>query len=248
MAMTNRPLHQIYLEKLADVDPATYCPSNGYIDPTQPNDDYVIIPKSQYDAFITRWNLPSGNFTLPIYSNTTMVDCIVDWGDGSAKSTITAYNDTDLIHNYSMGGVYDISITGTLPHFRPSQYSTTKNYLIAIIQWGSVNVKKIQFSYYTCLNLLSIPNTPIPIPTEATFEFYNGAFEGCTSLKILPSNMFSNSIPLGGSDFSRTFYGCTGIISNVPDLWNYYNSAYGQYCFRNCTNAANYASIPNEWK
>jgi len=198
--------------------------------------------------FITRWNMPSGDFTLPIYTNSTAISCTVDWGDGSPVSIISSYTDADRVHNYASSGIYDIKITGILPHFRPSQYSATRGYLTDIIQWGDVGVKLFQFSYYLCVNLASIPNTQIPAPKTATFEFYNGVFEGCTSLTSLPSNMFKLDIPLAGSEFARAFYGCTGITSDVPDLWNYYDSAYGALCFRNCTNASNYASIPAAWK
>jgi len=42
-----RPMHQQYIVKGGGSlpDPDTYCPSNGYIDPTQPNDDWLILPK-----------------------------------------------------------------------------------------------------------------------------------------------------------------------------------------------------------
>lgn len=42
-----RPMHQQYIVKGGGSlpDPSTYCPTNGYIDPTQPNDDWLILPK-----------------------------------------------------------------------------------------------------------------------------------------------------------------------------------------------------------
>lgn len=203
------------------------------------------------NAFITRWNLPSGNFTLPTYSNTTAINCIVDWGDGSATSTITSYSDTDRVHNYASAGVYYIKITGTLPYFRPSQYSGTKGYLTDIIQWGNVGTKKLQYSYYTCVNLSSIPNKPFPaVSGVSDTEFYNGTFYGCTSLNIIPASCFDDVVVgnAGTNYFAFCFRGCTAFYGAVPESWNTFSDAAGTDCFMGCTNASNYAIIPAAWK
>ena len=48
--------------------------------------------------------------------------------------------------------------------------------------------------------------------------------------------------------FIETFYGCSGITSEVPELWISHPDATGTYCYMRCTNAANYADIPADWR
>lgn len=53
-------------------------------------------------------------FTIPC-SNTGVYNATIDWGDGTADSTITTYNDADLAHSYAVPGTYTIRISGQLP-------------------------------------------------------------------------------------------------------------------------------------
>jgi len=62
MAMI-RPIHQQYIVKGGGSlpDPSTYCPTNGYIDPTQPNDDWLILPKANINNGLL--------YTLPVVTD-----------------------------------------------------------------------------------------------------------------------------------------------------------------------------------
>lgn len=54
-----RPIHQQYIVKGGGSlpDPVIFCPTNGYIDPTQPNDDWLILPKTtiKYGLLYNGW-------------------------------------------------------------------------------------------------------------------------------------------------------------------------------------------------
>jgi uncharacterized protein (TIGR02145 family) len=81
-------MHQQYIVKGGGSlpDPATFCPSNGYIDPTQPNDDWLIFPKansiygllynwwaaSDSRGFVAGWHRPTREefITLGTYLST----------------------------------------------------------------------------------------------------------------------------------------------------------------------------------
>lgn len=56
---------------------------------------------------------PSETFTLPC-KNVGTYDATIDWGDGTSSS-VTAFDDADLVHTYVSAGVHTIRVSGTLP-------------------------------------------------------------------------------------------------------------------------------------
>ena len=55
-------------------------------------------------------------FTLPTKVGYTY-SAVIDWGDGSATSSVTVYNDPDITHTYVNEGTYLILISGTFQAF-----------------------------------------------------------------------------------------------------------------------------------
>ena len=196
------------------------------------------------DAFITEWNMPSGDFTLPLRSGYTY-NMTVDWGDGSALSTVTAYDDVDATHSYS-AGTYQITILGTCATIYINNGSV-KTYLTKVIQWGNVNFDNFNNSFYGASNLTYLPFGAIT--GVSGVGSLNGAFENCSGLTSLPSGMFDNfssslgllslfqgcsgltSIPSGLLDvftgtinFTSVFYGCSSLTSIPSGLFDYNTS------------------------
>jgi len=65
--------------------------------------------------FISVWDTTLGKdpiITLPLVASGNY-NFSVNWGDGNTD-TITAYDQAERIHNYATGGVYTITITGTI--------------------------------------------------------------------------------------------------------------------------------------
>ena len=57
----------------------------------------------------------SETITIPC-QNVGTFNATINWGDGSADSVITAYNDADLAHVYAAAGDQTITISGTFPN------------------------------------------------------------------------------------------------------------------------------------
>lgn len=82
-------------------------------------------------------------------------------------------------------------------------------------------------------------------------EYFNNCFMSDDRLVFVGDNMFR----AGGAaiNFSSFMSGCNQIgnyapRSSVPELWTMYPNAAHDYAFRNCSSAANYYQIPNDWK
>lgn len=121
----------------------------------------------------------SDTFILPA-GNIGTYDAVIDWGDGST-SNITAYNDADLTHIYSVGGIYTIKINGSFPYINFS-FGGDKLKAISIDNWGTNQWLSMQQSFGGCENL-SIPATDVPDFSLCT-SFYR-AFNQCYSLGAL---------------------------------------------------------------
>jgi hypothetical protein len=191
-------------------------------------------------AFITEWNQTAGSFTLPLRSGFTY-NMVVSWGDGTADSTVTAYNAASATHNYATGGTYQISITGTCGAFYINN-GAVKLKLTKIIDWGSVGFTGLglEMAFYGCTNLTVIPSSPMPAAAGLTSLKY--LFYGCTGLTSIPAGIFSNLT--GITTFQGTFFNCTGLTGAIPtDLFRYNTAAY-DYAFQSTFQGCNHLTGP----
>lgn len=141
-------------------------------------------------AFITEWVQPTGNFTLPLYWGSTY-NMVVSWGDGTADSTVTAYNAASATHNYATPGTYQISITGSCGGWYINNNGTIKTRITKVIDWGSVGFTNygLEYAFYGCSNLVSLPSGSIT--GAVNIQSVNYMFQNCTAL---PSSAVSGSI------------------------------------------------------
>ena len=193
---------------------------------------------------------------IPLYG---AVDCLVDWGDGQkdiVKRTITG---TDyLTHQYDVNEPtdFDVMVSGRVYQLN-SQDMPHKQTLIAIKQWGDVNLRSMAgafkgtrienipadqlggladvtdfrdaFSGCTSLSVIS----PEAFSHCISALSFNGCFSGCSALTTLPENMFSGCTAV--TDFEKCFYKCSA-LSTLPDnLFSGCSSAttFGS-CFYEC--------------
>jgi hypothetical protein len=82
-----------------------------------------------------------------------------------------------------------------------------------------------------------------------------GMFEGCTSLKSIPSVFFENLQYVNGVsiDVSKMFYNCSTLTSNIlvasEYLWNNKRIQFNSLkTFNNANKLAGYDKIPDTWK
>lgn len=123
-----------------------------------------------------------------------------------------------------------------------------------------------------CSNLVQVPSTLFKNNTEAT-SFY-GTFMECPEIIAVPSDLFRTTTKVTNfayvfnncprlitvpeslfdttksvEDFTHSFSYDAAITSSVPALWSKYpNTPTHAFTFMNCTNAANYSSIPASWR
>jgi hypothetical protein len=195
---------------------------------------------SHENEFITEWNMPAGSFTYPLYPGATY-NCIINWGDGSAESTITDSGDVDSVHTYTTG-TYQISIRGTFTR----QYinrSAISTYLTKVINWGEVGFTSMAYFACGCSNLTTIPDSAVTGADAVTSV--ESMFCEC-DLSSIPDSIFDEMLLI--SDFTNCFAMNLSVTGNAPDLWNDFPTATGDYCFNGDTTLTNYASIPNDWK
>ena len=75
---------------------------------------------------------------------------MIDWGDGTATSTITAYNDADLAHVYATAGDHTISITGVFPNMYMLDNLAMAPKLKKVLNLGTVGWTNLRLAFYNC--------------------------------------------------------------------------------------------------
>ena len=170
------------------------------------------------------------SFTIPLTNGFTY-NFTVDWGDGSAPSTVTTYNDADRVHSYTNAGTYDVKILGLMQQIRFNN-GGDKLKLIAIKNWGKVGITNMDASFYGCTNLASIPNSPIPFISITTCY---SIFRNCTSITSIPDNLFYGLASC--TNYDSAFYGCTGLTTISAKLFEG-NTIVTNFtsCFQSCSN------------
>jgi hypothetical protein len=149
---------------------------------------------SHATPFTTEWTVAGDaaarTITLPLVSGYNY-DCVIDWGDGTTPSLVTAYNDANRIHTYAGDGTYIVKIYEVCEGWSFSN-GGDKDKIIDIINWGSS-------------------------PAFSGFAYLTNGFFGCSNLASLgPSNSI---IPISGSgplSLSRCFRQ-TGVSGNIPN-------------------------------
>lgn len=141
-----------------------------------------IAPVDNPD-FISVWETtaPNETITLPLPSGFNY-NFTVDWGDGSAISTITAFDDADITHNYALAGNYTVTISGSAEAWR-FQGSADGDKIIEVQNFGDLGWKNLSGAFANCRQLLS---------------FSGGKTEDVTDM----SNMFNTANKMNSLDLS----------------------------------------------
>lgn len=201
----------------------------------------------------------------------------IDYGDGSGENIGTQTSEYHISHAYADAEPHQVTLYGVLTalQFWDDDAESAKNYLLSVdtpfpknrianvigmfdnctsltsIPAGLFdncpNVTDFSSTFYNCTSLTTIPVGLFDNCTAVTW--FSNTFLGCTSLAAIPAGLFDNCPNV--TNFAATFLDCTAITSAVPELWDtakWPNVTSHDRCFRNCTNAANYADIPADWK
>ena len=186
----------------------------------------LFHPKRQdLDLFIFKVTVTAGQqVILPLVTGYTY-DFWVDWGDGSAKKKVTAYNDADAVYTFPSGGNYTVRIAGKCQAFAVNNSTATgsiRTAIVEVVKWGTRADFRL-LNFYGCVNLTALPSdlSGITAITGADSITTMASFlRGCTSFtQELNDRMFSNLTLC--TSFESTF-DTSGISGIVPvDLFRY---------------------------
>ena len=219
-------------------------------------DETVTLPVSQFSsapAMVIELTVgePTANMGALPFENIGVINCLVDWGDGSLSRIISSWPQ----HQYEAAGVYEVKIIGKVSSFRANQLpqfsDELKNCVTAIKDWGDIGLESLKRGFYKCQNLREIaaPDADSFSQLTTVYEcFYSnialeslpdgmfatapelesayGTFQGCENLKAAPARMFAGCSKC--TDFFRLFWKCTSMIVIPADL------------FEGCTAAAKF--------
>ena len=148
---------------------------------------------------------PSETFTIPC-QNVGTFNATVDWGDGGPTSSITAYNDADLVHTYATAGTYQISITGTFPNIFFNN-GGDKLKVQSVEDLGNVGWLRLDNAFYGCSNMTSFASGTTDTSSVTNMS---ATFLSCSSLTSLDVSAFDTSSVIS---MSYMFYGCSSLTS-----------------------------------
>ena len=187
--------------------------------------------------FTSLWATTGSNetITIPCQDNGTF-NAVIDWGDGTANSSVTAYNDAGLAHEYASAGDHTIEITGVFPNIYFNNGGDRLK-IKKVLNLGTVGWIGLGIAFAGCANLTEFTAGS----TDTTTVTNMGAmFFGCSSLNDLDvssldtSNvnsmgyMFLNCSALTNLDVSSfdtakvtsmcaMFFGCSS-LTNMPGV------------------------------
>lgn len=207
-------------------------------------------------------------FTCPISDASGLTPNLnIDWGDGTNSGLITSSSSVARIHTYVSPGTYTVTISGFMPGFTVNNTTAIRNLITAIVQWGNVGVRSINF--YGCVNLTSIPGsaslsgvggytgllevrsfanfmrgtriTNIPSDIFAYSPYattFSDTFSSVTTITTVPSGLFDYNTQ--ATTFSSCFFACTALTS-VPSTLFDQNVLATSFSgtFRNCLSLTN---------
>ena len=207
-------------------------------------------------GFVTEWavsgDATARTITLPLASGWSY-NFNVNWGDGAAPATVSAYDDANRIHTYASNGTYQVGITGQMEgwSFEYNGVGTDALKLKNIISWnnnaGFTGFKYLQGGFTGCSNLVNIATDSIPAPVSGGVDIdgFADLFSGCSKLISVASNLFSlHPTARTSAAFRYTFYGCSSLTSIPSGLFDANTLASGfSGVFQGCSTLT---SIPTD--
>lgn len=178
-------------------------------------------------AMIVSTTTASETFTIPC-QNVGTFNAVIDWGDNSDHSTITAYNDADLVHTYNSPGDHVIRITGTFPNIYFNNVGD-KLKVKSVENLGTVGWISLNRAFNGCTNMASF--TAGTTDTSAVLSMPL-MFNGCTSLTTLDVSGFNTAAV---TDMSYMFYNCTSLTSLDVSSFNTAAVTSMNNMFRGCS-------------
>ncbi len=155
---------------------------------------------------------------IPIFGQ---VDCSVDWGDGAVEAfaaNIDGLSTGHPTHSYARAGKYSVAVQGHVPALSAILLNEQlQPRLKAVEAWGSTGLESMEYAFFGCAALESIPS---PV-SEGSFErvtTFSKAFNGCDALREIPADLFAGCGAV--TDLSSCFNDCDGLTSVPAGLFD----------------------------
>ena len=157
----------------------TYTPSNSVTPTNTPT--YSVTPTNTITQTQTGTTTPTPTSTNPsealaftvqvtngqefglplLNSSSAQYNFTVDWGDGSALTTVTSFSDNNFNHTYVSSGTYQVIIRGTIKGWSVQETTNdiandlaTRDSYRDILSWGSLEfVDDVTGMFAGCSNL-----------------------------------------------------------------------------------------------
>ena len=147
---------------------------------------YVFIPPAPVVLpFVSTWDTSKTStgssagtqIKLPLHLLGTY-NFVVQWGDGT-ENQITAYNQTEITHTYSVSGIYTVTISGICTGW---YFNATGDRLkvSSVSKWGILKLGNSGHYFYGCSNL-NLSSVSDVIDLTGTTTLIN-CFRECTAL------------------------------------------------------------------
>lgn len=142
-------------------------------------DGWTFIDNGHVDHFkFTISVLAAGTFTLPLVSGRAY-NFLVEWGDG-LSDTITAYDQTEILHTYGSLGSYKIAISGLMEEWSFQYGEGDALKVTSVESFGSVGIKRIDIMWGGCDSMITL-NIGKGDLSSLDEDFYYMCY-GCNSL------------------------------------------------------------------
>ena len=149
----------------------------GYIGSTSTTFFVQRTFRSKWDTTLTSAGSSAANqIKLPLEAGGAY-NFTVNWGDGT-NNTITSWNQAEVTHTYSSGGVYSININGTINGWSFNNDGDRLK-LLDIEQWDVLRLGNAGSYFYGCSNLVITADDLLNITGITTMY---QAFRSCSSI------------------------------------------------------------------
>jgi len=200
--------------------------------------------------FISKWDTTqagSANDTvvLPLVSDGDY-DFYVDWGDGS-RDNITGYNQSEVTHQYSNTGIYEVRIRGGITGWYFGNGGDDDK-ITEISKWGPLRFVSNDINlFYGCSNLDVVATDSLTLGASNGQDMFN-------SCPLLGSEGNMNSWDTSScTNMYRMFANCTGFnqplgnwdTSNVTNMYQMFSREGGTMIFDQDIGAWDVSSVTN---
>ena len=138
-------------------------------------------------------------------------DFWINWGDGSSLQRIIGGDDPNSSHVYMTSDTFEISITGSFPHFKLAGASQASK-LLSVDQWGNIAWESMDSAFAGASNLeLHAPDTP----NLSGVQDMNAMFASASKLNADLSGWNVSNV----TNMSQMFDGATSFNGSI-NIWN----------------------------